>query len=176
MRMRTLFLLIITGLLITNCTSTETVTTDREVQTEEEVIEERFAPEWYDKDLESATDSLSFSAYAYAIAEGEERAREQSRRTALSNLRFEIDRFAESARAELEEEQDNPFGSQQLIVDLRNSVQNLDLSDTEFEFEIREKDGFQHVFSKAQISRQLVIEKLAESISNPTLSSSLNSR
>lgn len=172
--MKYLLLLILTGLLLSNCTSTETVTTDQEPEVQEEVIEERFAPEWYDKEVESATDSLTFSAYSYAIAEGEERAREQSNRVALSNLRFEIDRFVESARADLEEEHGrDPFGTQQLIMNIRNAVQNLDLSDAEFEYELREEEGFNHVFTKVHISRENIVNSLAEAISNSTLSASL---
>ena len=173
--MKYLFLLIISGLLFTNCTSTQTITTDQDNNVEEEEVDkDRFAPEWYNEEEKSATDSLSFSGYSYAIAEGEDRAREQSERVALSNLRFEIDRFVESARAELEEENGNdPFGSQRLIMNVRNAVQNLDLSETELDYDIQTENGFHHVFTKAEISREKVVDMLTEVISNPTLSASL---
>ncbi|MDZ7756857.1 hypothetical protein [Rhodohalobacter sp.] len=172
--MKYLFLLVLTGLLLTNCTSTETVTTDRDIEAEEQVDKDRFAPEWYNEEKKSATDSLSFSGYSYAIAEGEDRAREQSERTALANLRFEIDRFVESVRVELEEENgSDPFGSQQLIMNVRNAVRNLDLSETELEYDIQKEDGFHHVFTKAVISREEVVDMLTKAISNSTLSASL---
>lgn len=173
--MKYLFLLIISGLLFTNCTSTETVTTDQDIEVEqEEADKDRFAPEWYNEEEKSATDSLTFSGYSYAIADGEERALQQSERVALSNLRFEIDRFVESARANLEEENgSDPFGSQQLIMNVRNSVQNLDLSETELDYDIQQKNGFYHVFTRAEISRDKLIDMLTDVISNPTLSASL---
>jgi hypothetical protein len=173
--MKYLFLLFVTGLLIVSCTSTETVTTDQNTQVEEEEVENnRFAPEWYDEKEKSATDSLTFSGYAYAIAEGEERALEQSERSALSNLRFEIDRFVEAVRTDLEEKNgSDPYGTQQLIMNVRNAVQNLNLSETELDYDIQQKDGFYHVFTKAEISRENIIDMLTDVISNPTFSASL---
>ncbi|MFO7799686.1 hypothetical protein [Rhodohalobacter sp.] len=173
--MKYLFLLIISGLLFTNCTSTETVTTDEDIEVEDEEAEkDRFAPEWYNEEVKSATDSLTFSGYSYAIADGEDRALEQSERSALSNLRFEIDRFVESVRTDLEEDNGSePFGSQQLIMNVRNAVRNLDLSETEIDYDIQQENGFHHVFIKAEISREKVVDILSEVISNPTLSASL---
>ena len=172
--MRYLFLIISAGFLLTNCAPTETTTAEQDIEVEEEPAEERFAPDWYEKEIDSATDSLTFSAFSYSIAEGDERAREQSRRTALSNLRFEIDRFVESVRADLEDEHgSDPFSTQQLIMNVRNAVQNLDLSDTDLEQEVKEENGLSHVFIKAQISREDVLERLAGSITNPILSESL---
>ncbi len=173
--MKYLFLLIISGFLITSCTSTQTVTTDQDTEVEEEEAEtNRFAPEWYDEEEKSVSDSLSFSGYSYAIAEGEDRAREQSERVALSNLRFEIDRFVESVRADLEEKNgSNPFGTQQLIMNVRNAVQNLNLSETELDYDIQQRNGFYHVFTNAEISREKVVNMLTGVISNSTLSASL---
>ena len=173
--MKYLFLLIISGFLITSCTSTQTITTDQDTEVEEEEAEtNRFAPEWYNEEEKSVSDSLSFSGYAYAIADAEDRALKQSERVALSNLRFEIDRFVESVRADLEEKNgSNPFGTQQLIMNVRNAVQNLNLSETELDYDIQQRNGFYHVFTNAEISREKVVNMLTGVISNSTLSASL---
>ena len=173
--MKYLFLLILSGLFITSCTSTETVNTDQNSEIEEEEVENnRFVPEWYNEKVKSATDSLTFSGYAYAVADTENRALEQSERLALSNLRFEIDRFVESVRTHLEENNgSDPFGTQQLIMNVRNAVQNLNLSETELDYDIQQKNGFYHVFINAEISRKKVVNLLTGVISNSTLSASL---
>lgn len=173
--MKYFFVLVISAILFTHCASTETVSNNEESSESIEEPEKQFAPEWFDPNVESKSDSLSFSGYSHSVADNEDRAREQAERIAISNLRFEIDRYTENVRRELEEEEGtNPFGTPEFIMNLRNAIQELSLSDVNFNSEVKEKDGIPHFFIHAELSRSAVVDKLSAEMSNTSFIEALN--
>lgn len=168
--MKYLYLLVISAVLFTNCSTTDTAT--QEPKSQEPVTEEedRFNPEWYNSSVKSEADSLYFSGYAHAVDETEEKAKMQAEKLAKANLIYAVDRFAENIRIDLVEEQgQSSYGTPQFIMNLRNTVQDLDLSTAKVQHEVKEKDGLEHVFMRIRLAREVVTEHLSGLISESEL-------
>lgn len=64
--MKYLYLLFISAVLLTNCTTTETATEEPEAEEPETEEVESFNPEWYSDSVKSESDSLHFIGFAHA--------------------------------------------------------------------------------------------------------------
>ncbi len=140
------------------CSPTEIIQ-EEEIEPEdmpepEEVIAE--APDWYDGQIFSSADSISFYGYSMASAADSAEAAELSVETALQNLRFEIDRHAEDARASLaEEDADAGYSQPRFIVNLRNAVREMELENYELDQEHEQsEDGVHYVYTRAVLARE----------------------
>ncbi|WP_069130838.1 hypothetical protein [Rhodohalobacter halophilus] len=166
--MKYLLLLVISAVLLTNCSTTENATQQSDSVPDAPPVEEadRFHPEWYNGAVKSESDSLHFVGYAHAVDDTEAKAMELAKNSAKANLIFEVDRFAENVRVNLAEQQgQSSYAAPQYIVNLRNAVQNLDLSEADIQHEVKTKEGLQHVFIQMKISRNNISEQLSDYIS-----------
>tara|TARA_R100001143_G_scaffold63545_1_gene71666 strand:+ start:82867 stop:83370 length:504 start_codon:yes stop_codon:yes gene_type:complete len=139
--------------------------TPEELIDEPVVVEsEDHLPEWYNANRVSSSDSTHFSGYSMATAADSLEAINLGNESAIVNLRFEIDKFAEEVREELDSEQHN---TPQFIINLRNTVQELPLTDSRFEreFEMRDDDVIQ-VYTRAVLSRSEVIDRLSGNLTD----------
>jgi hypothetical protein len=141
-------------LLLTQCSPTETLSEPESVEPDiEEEHTDRLSPEWYDPSVSSASDTTALYGYSHSIAADEARALETAEEMALVNLRFELDRYAEEIRQQLEEEHgSNPFGNRSFIIELRNTIQELDLSPAAISSEHVEEEGLHHIFIQASLT------------------------
>lgn len=121
-------------------------------------------PEWYNADRASSSDSIHFNGYSMATAMNSEEAISLGINSAISNLRYEIDKFTEERRETLVGEQHN---TSQFIIKLRNSVQQLQLTDAtiEREFAMRDDDVTQ-VYTRVSVNRSEIIERISELLSD----------
>jgi hypothetical protein len=141
-------------LILTQCAPTDTVSEPDSVEPEAETeYAERFGPEWYEPGVSSETDTTALYGYSHSIAAEEAKARETAEEMAMVNLRFEMDRYAEEIRRELEEQHGStPFGERTFIIDLRNALQDIDLSSAQISYDTAEEDGLHHIFIQASLS------------------------
>lgn len=160
-------------LIFSSCASTEDASQSSREAPESEFIDES-SPGWYSPSVESSSDSTAFYGYSHAIASNRTEAAALSEEVALTNLRFEIDRYAEKIRSQLEEEHgSNPYGTSRFIINLRNSVQGMDLSNVQPETEYFEKDGITNAFTKISIPIEDVVNQFSENISDSAFIRSL---
>ncbi|TVR16106.1 MAG: hypothetical protein EA391_08640 [Balneolaceae bacterium] len=135
------------------------------VETEPEEAEESAVPEWYSSDLYASSDSLAVYGFAMASAADSANAAGYSRESSIQNLKFEIDRLAEEARRELADGDSSPYADTSFIIDLRNSIRDLDISNVEFTVEHEQADnGVHYVYTKAVLSRSELISLLQQAI------------
>jgi hypothetical protein len=158
------------------CAATETSQdNDLDAIAETERSDNR-TPEWFNRTVSSSSDSTEFNGYSHAVAVEHADASRLSEETAITNLRFEIDRFTEEVRQELEDSAGSErYSSGRFIINLRNSVQDLSLEDAERITDFREQDGFYEVFTRAVLSREEVILKLSALVNDDEFSRALNS-
>lgn len=163
--MKNFFYLLILSASLTYCTAVESVTETEESTTEEE---EKFSPEWFDSQIASSSDSIAFYGYSHATASDSADAAELAGETAIVNLLFEIDRFAEEIREKAEETTGSgQYSSGGFVYTLRTSVQELDLSVTSVTHEHRTDDeGVHHHFSRTEIPRDEVKSLLSDAIND----------
>lgn len=163
------FPLLISGMLlfsIVSCSSTERATSN-ESDLRSEETEEETQPDWYNNSVTSVTDSTGFTGYALAAAVGREEAQSLSEESAVINLKFEIDRFAERVRRDLAESSSgSAFSSPSFIRDLRNAVQSLSVEDANSETEIFSKGNVHHAYTKITLSINHTAERLSQQINN----------
>ena len=125
-------------------------------------------PEWYNASRVSSSDSTHFNGYSMAVALDRDEAINSGIESAIVNLRYEIDRFAEEVRETLvSSESGSSYDSPQFIIKLRNTVQGLRLSDSmvEREFETRDDDIIQ-VYTRATLNRSEVIDQLSKNLTD----------
>jgi hypothetical protein len=145
--------------LLSACSPSETLREETspppepEPEPEEEV---GAAPEWYEEQVFSSSDSLSFYGYSMASATDSSDAAELSAESALQNLRFEIDRHAEDTRVYLSEENgEDEYSETSFILQLRNAVREMDLEANELEHEYEQSDeGVYYVYTRAIFARE----------------------
>lgn len=155
-------------LMIASCSTPEELVDEPiEVESEDRL------PEWYNANRVSSSDSTQFNGYSMATAVDSLEAINLGNESAIVNLRFEIDKFAEEVREGLDSEQHN---TPQFIINLRNMVQELSLTDSSFEreFEMRDDDVTQ-VYTRATINRSEVIDRLTENLSDESYIRALQS-
>lgn len=158
-------------LLAAACATQETAQDDAATEPDEDIEEtervEEAAPEWYERTVRSDRDSTSFYGFSHAVASTESEAQDLSEEMALSNLRFEIDRFAEDLRRDLEEEEgEDPFGTSRFIIDLRNVIQDLSFDDVEMEHYSHDDNGVVDVYTRVKTDISLIAETLSSEISD----------
>ena len=133
-----------------------------------EMEEEPGKPSWSSALTPSASDSASFTGFAHAVSADREEARTLSEETAVKNLRFEIDRFAEEVRQELSGDgAGGSYGSTEFIRNLRNAVESMPVEGDRKETEFFEEDPVIHAFTRISISTQSVVEELSARLNNP---------
>ena len=125
-------------------------------------------PEWYDANRVSSSDSTHFNGYSMAVALDSDEAINAGKESAIANLRYEIDRFAEGVRESLvSSESGSSYNTPQFIINLRNTVQGLHLSDSmvDNEFETRDDDIIQ-VYTRVTLNLSEVIDQLSENLAD----------
>jgi hypothetical protein len=138
------------------CSPTETIQDEVEPdpvpEPEEEISD---VPDWYDGQVFSSADSISFYGFSMASATDSAEAAELSAETALQNLRFEIDRHAEDARVSLiNENGDEEFSGTSFIIQLRNTVREMELEGYELDQEHEQSvEGVHYVYTRAVFPR-----------------------
>ena len=129
-----------------------------------EIVEaETGRPSWYSVNRVSGSDESHFMGYSMTTAVDSVEAIESGMESALANLRFEIDKYAEEVREGLHPDASNtPLRSPRFIIELRNAIQELELSKTEFEREFGEReDTIIQVYTRVSASRSDIIEDLS---------------
>lgn len=161
--MRNFFFLLFIAATFTYCTTMES-------GTGEPPAGERdgSAPEWFNNKIDSASDSTSFYGFSLASASDSSDAVDLSTQMALNNLRFEIDRFAETVREQTEETTgSDKYTAGSFVLNLRNTVQNMDLTGASVTHEhANEEEGVHHHFSRAEFSREDVINLLSNAVND----------
>lgn len=138
-------------------------TPEATIETEPEEAEESAVPEWYSSELYASSDSLAVYGFAMASAADSASAAGYSRESSIQNLKFEIDRLAEEARRELADEHGSPFADTSFIIELRNTIRDLDVNSADFTFEHEEADnGIHYVYTKAVLTRTDLISLLQQ--------------
>ncbi|MFU8811957.1 MAG: hypothetical protein ACNA78_03260 [Balneolaceae bacterium] len=138
--------------------STPESATNIEPPVQEPVVEET---SWFETAQRVELDGDTFSGYAVATAATSEQALEKAVELADTNLRFAIDRYAETVRRELAEA-DAAYQSRSFIMSLREAVRTLDLSRAKQHNEEMTND---HNASVAHVKRTLPKQEVAELLS-----------
>ncbi len=164
--MRYFFGLLMGIIVAAGCTPSEPLTEMEQAEFEEEEVSA--APAWFDERIYSEADSAAVYGYAMASATDSATAAELSAESALENLRFEIDRRAESIRSELAENNGNgEYSSPSFIIQLRNAVQAIDITGADMSFGHEEtREGVHIVYTRAAISRNQVYSILVDQLSD----------
>ena len=150
-------------LILASCSPSEPLAEEEIEDVEEEVTT---VPGWYDDSVYSTTDSLAFHGYSMASALDSVRAAELAEQSAIENLKFEIDRHSDQIRNNLAENDDN-YNNSEFIINLRNAVQSLNLSDAELTYAHEEsEEGVHYVFSRATLARDEALQKLSGKITD----------
>ncbi len=148
-------------LFFVSCAATESTTDPDETETAETEHVERVAPDWFDSGVNSVMDNAEFHGFSHAIGTDRAEASGLSRQMALTNLRFEIDRYAERVRSHLEGEAgSDPYATSRFIISLRNAIQDMDLSGLDDQTEFHD-DGAVDSFTRVMISLDEAADKLA---------------
>jgi hypothetical protein len=164
--MRFIVVLVFALLFYTSCSSTEPIQTeDTSAKTVTE--EDDGAPLWYNEQVSSDSDSVSFSGYAFATSSDSTEAAELSFKTAEKNLIFEIDRFAEEIRKQTA---DKPGGdelnSTAFILNLRQTVQRMDVNNAERTSDIFPENSIYRAYASLSLPRQDIVSRLASEINS----------
>jgi hypothetical protein len=125
-------------------------------------------PAWFSPNTISSSDANQFRGFSMAVASDSSEAVRTGNESAIANVRFEIDRFAEEIREELINDQSaDYYGRPDFIIKLRNAVQKLQLNHSEFEREFEEiEDNITQVYTRVSVDRSGIIERLSELISD----------
>lgn len=155
--------LLLIGFII-SCSPTETVTEDTEA---DEPVDDS-TPAWYNNSVTSEADSVAFTGYALAIAADSAEAHQQSMELATENLKFSIDEFAEEVRVSLTEEGMTDYETPGFIINLRNSVRNMEFSNLDETVEHVQEDNTHMIYSRVRYTREDAINQLRSGINNDT--------
>jgi hypothetical protein len=124
-------------------------------------------PSWYNGLISSESDSSSFTGYAHAISMNRQEAETLAEESAMKNLRFEIDKFAEEVRRNLSEDSgDTSFESPSFIRNLRNTVGSMSLEGVVTETEFFEVNSVVNAYIQMNLSTDAVLDRLSERINN----------
>ena len=134
-------------------------------------------PSWYNALTASASDSTSFTGFAHAVSADRQEAQTLSEATAVKNLRFEIDRFAEEVRRQLVKDDANrEFEQPAFIRELRNAVDSMPVDGAPSELEYFSDGSVVHAYTRIRISPQNVIDSLSARLNNRAFIASLRQR
>ncbi|MEX0661982.1 MAG: hypothetical protein WEA58_05985 [Balneolaceae bacterium] len=149
---------------IFSCSPTETTTKESETDTEEPVDES--TPAWYNNSVSSEADSVAFTGYALAVAADSVEAHQQSMELATENLKFSIDEFAEEIRVSLTDEGITDYESPGFIINLRNSVRNMEFSTLDETVEHVQENNTHMIYTRVRFAREDAINQLRSDINN----------
>jgi hypothetical protein len=154
--MKFFFALLFLVSMLAGCASVEPATQPEEEQTTEE--NEAIAPGWFNPLETSRSDSTTIYGFALASAPDSAEAVLLAENTAQNNLRYEIDYLAENTREKLvEDSKGSVYEQASFIIDLRNTVRDLSLSDATMEIESRKSEnGVYHVYAKASLPKNIL--------------------
>lgn len=157
-------------LMIASCSTPEVF-----IEEPEAVEPESSLPAWYNPNTNSSSDHRYFMGFAMSVASDSSEAVQTGNETAIANVRYEIDRFVEEIREGLVTDgSDVKYNSPTFIIGLRNAVQQLQLSDSEFDREVEEReDGITHVYIRMAITRTEVIDQMTDLISDEMFTGAL---
>jgi len=175
--MKVLYIITPILFLFASCATVEQQVEDDADVITEEIDDER--PDWYDYANRSYADTTSFVGIGLASSTDAETAHEQAEMQAKANLRYAIDTYAEEIREELAEGQDGEqFRSTEFIINLRNTVYNLAISnDIELTTEhVERANSIHNIYIKTKISRQAAFQALDAALQNDQFSRALNDR
>lgn len=152
--MRTFLAAFILPLLFWGCSSVEQ-TTEKESEDEASAEVDTAVPGWYDPLETSDSDSMYVHGFALATDVDSSEAVALAENTALNNLRYEIDFIAERARVMLAEDENlTAYSEASFIIDLRNLVRDLPLTEADMEFKNDRSDNKSyHVYAKASLPK-----------------------
>lgn len=171
--MRFIVVLVFTLLFYTSCSPTEPIQTE-DTAAESVTEEDDGSPSWYDEQVSSDSDSVSFSGYAFATSSDSSEAAELSVKTAEKNLIFEIDRFAEEIRKQAA---DKPGGdeinSTAFILNLRQSVQQVDVSNADRTTDIQPENSIYRAYTRVSFPRQDIVSQLVNEINSTVFTEEL---
>ncbi len=156
--------LLLIGFII-SCSPTDTLTEDTETGT---TTADDVAPSWYNSSVTSQADSAAFTGYALAIAADSSEAHQLSMELATENLKFSIDKFAEEVRKSLADEGMSDYESSGFIINLRNSVRNIEFSNPDETVEHVQENNTHKIYSRVSYSREDAVNRLRSSINNDT--------
>jgi hypothetical protein len=173
------FPLLFSGMLlfsIASCSTTER-TASGEPDPGTGATEEAGKPAWFNASVSSESDSTAFTGYAMAVAANRNEAQSLSEESALMNLKFEIDRFAEKVRRELAEgSSGSAFGSPSFIRDLRNAVLSISTDGADSETEIFQNGNVNRSFTRVSLSNTVIANRLSQMINNSEFNSAFRQR
>lgn len=171
--MRFIAVLVFTLLFYTSCSSTEPIQTG-DTSAEPVTEDDDGAPLWYNEQVSSDSNSVSFSGYAFATSSDSTEAVELSFNTAEKNLIFEIDRFTEEIRKQAA---DKPGGdelnSTAFILKLRQTVQRMDLNNVEHTSDIYSENSIYLAYTRVSLPRQDIVSQLASEINSTVFTEEL---
>lgn len=158
--MRILLAAFILPILFLGCSSVEKTT---EQETEEQAIAEEVdtsVPNWFNPLKTSASDSLSVHGFALASDVDSSEAVTLAEKTALNNLRYEIDYIAEKARVRLIEDDNlTAYSDASFIIRLRNLIRDLPLQEADLDIEAHSFDSnIYNVYAKASLPKNTLWE------------------
>lgn len=165
--MRTLFSVFILVSLLSGCASVEP-----SVQQGEEDVsadENASVPEWFNPLKTSFSDSAAVYSFSLASATDSSEAVLLAEKSALGNLRNEIDNMVENTREKLVDNgNSDTYSEASFIIKLRNTVRDLPLSNTTFVIEsYRTESDIYHVYAKASLSKNSLWDILSDRLNNP---------
>ncbi|MEX2464046.1 MAG: hypothetical protein WD513_07095, partial [Balneolaceae bacterium] len=138
------WLFISSVILLSACSTPETVTEEPERIEEQDLI-----PTWYDSTISSSSDSISFYGYSLVTATDSVLAIRLGDESALGNLRHEIDAFLEKTRLDLSQiDGGDVYENRSFIMKLRKAAQSIELSQSDMDREMDVTDeGIYHLYT-----------------------------
>lgn len=165
--MRTFLAAFILPLLFLGCSSVEQ-TTEQESGDEEPAEVDTAVPGWYEPLEISSSDSVYVHGFALATDVDSSEAVALAEIIALNNLRYEIDHIAESTRVMLAEVENlTVYSEASFIIDLRNLVRDLPLTDADMDFETNRSDNNSyHVYAKASLLKNTLWDMFSDRLND----------
>jgi|GEM_PF-3505906 len=156
--------LVLSLLLLTiSCAPLEEVAEEPEettVAAEEAGGSEEIWPDWFNPETSAQVTEGLVISFASAPGSDVEWARNHAESQVLANLRVWVDTALEQARDEVSNSTDQA-SERDLILQLRNAVHALDLSNVEVTSEHLERDnGTVHVFVKAEVPSTVLLDEI----------------
>jgi hypothetical protein len=148
-------------IILVSCSSTEPMLQEAE---QEAVYKDASGePSWYQSAIQSSVDSLAFYGYSMASSHDSANAYRLARETSVNNLRFEIDKLAEETRRTLANTTEvSGYETPAFIIQLRNSVSKIDLSDIDIDIETDQSgEGVYYVYARSMIPIEVATQRLA---------------
>lgn len=168
------------GLLFYACSTVDQTQTESNQTTVSEGVTESSIPTWYNHENRALRDSTTFSGLGMAVSSDSSSAEEQAMSQAKSHMMYSIDAYVEDMRNMLiEDGGSETLQSQNTILSIRESVQNLDIEDnmlmTDITFKADEDEQSVIAYSKVSVERKAIVEKLSSVIQHTQLVEAIRS-